>query len=431
MRSSHELDRVRVLFDDDHVVASAGLLLPATLATHLGIEALADEMIDLGARPAAARPGRKVMTLVHSIVAGGECIDDADVLRCGSTAEVLGHRVMAPSTLGTFLRSFTFGHIRQLDRLSEAVLARAWAAGAGPGDDPMTIDLDSTITEVHGKAKQGAAYGYTRQLGLHPLLATRADTGEVLHCRMRTGSANSGRGAERFVNELVRRVRRAGAGGDLTVRADSAFWSTKVIGALGRHGVRFSITVNLNDAVRAAIDAIDDGAWVPIDYTEGGEAQVAETTYRGRRLVVRRTHLVGPQARLWPDWRHHAFVTDRQGSAVDLDADHRRHAICELAIRDLKEGAGMVHCPSGRFFANAAWLVVATLAHNLLRWVASIGLGMAGTVVAKTVRRRFLTLPGRLTRSARRRLLHLPRRWPWASAFEEALSRIRSVQLQR
>ena len=192
MRSSHELDRVRVIFDDDHAVASAGLVLPATLSAHLGIEALADEMVDLGDRAAAAHPGRKVMTLVHSIVAGGDCIDDAGVLRCASTAEVLGHRVMAPSTLGTFLRSFTFGHVRQLDRLSEAVLARAWAAGAGPGDGPMTIDLDSTISEVHGKSKQGAAYGYTRQLGLHPLLATRADTGEVLHARMRTGSANSG-----------------------------------------------------------------------------------------------------------------------------------------------------------------------------------------------------------------------------------------------
>jgi DDE family transposase len=250
MRSSHELDRVRVIFDDDHAVASAGLLLPATLATHLGIEALADEMVDLSGRPGAARPGRKVMTLVHSIVAGGDSIDDAHVLRAGRTAEVLGHRVMAPSTLGTFLRSFTFGHVRQLDRLAEAVLNRAWAAGVGPGNGPMTVDLDSTITEVHGKRKQGAAYGYTRQLGLHPLLATRADTGEVLHARMRKGSAGSGRGAQRFVAELVPRLRRAGATGPLTVRADSGFFSGDVIRALGRHDVRFSITVPQNKAVR-------------------------------------------------------------------------------------------------------------------------------------------------------------------------------------
>jgi Transposase DDE domain group 1 len=309
------------------------------------------------------------------------------------------------------------------------VPTRAWAAGAGPGDAPMTIDLDSTITEVHGKAKQGAAYGYTRQLGYHPVLATRADTGEVLHARMRKGSANTGRGAERFVNELIRRIRRAGATGPLTLRADSGFHSGKVIKALGRHDVRFSITVNLNKAVRRAIDAIDEAAWVKIDYTLGGEAQVAETTYGGHRLVVRRTRLVGVQATLWPDWRHHGFLTDRQGSAVELDCDHRNHAVVELAIRDLKEGAGMNHCPSGRFFANAAWLVMATLAHNLVRWVAAVGLGIAGPVVARTVRRRFFTLPGRLTRSARRQRLHLPRNWPWATAFEEALVRLRCVRL--
>ncbi len=171
------LDRLQVAFDDEHAVANAGLVLTGTLAQRLDIEGLGDQMISLGERPGAFRPGRKIMSLVHSIVAGGDCIEDADVLRTGSTAQVLGHRVMAPSTLGTFLRSFTFGHVRQLDRLAEAALTRAWAAGAGPGDGPMTIDLDSTICEVHGHQKGGASYGYTRALGYHPLLATRADTG--------------------------------------------------------------------------------------------------------------------------------------------------------------------------------------------------------------------------------------------------------------
>lgn len=408
MRSSHVLDRLVVTFDDDHAVASAGLVLPATLAARLGIGDLADELIDLGDKPGAFRPGRKVMTLVHSLLVGGDCIDDADVLRSGSTAGVLGHRVMAPSTLGTFLRSFTFGHVRQLDRLTEAVLTRAWAAGAGPGDGPMTFDLDSTITEVHGDHKQGAAYGYTRQLGYHPLLATRADTGEVLHIRMRKGSANSGRGAERFVNELVARIRRAGATGPLTMRADSAFHSSKVIKACRRLKVAFSITVNQNKAVRAAIDAIPEQDWTAIEYPEGGLAEVAETDYQEMRLIVRRTRLVGRQAKLWPDWRHHAFITNRVGAAVDLDADHRRHAVVELAIRDLKEGSGLSHCPSGKFFANSAWAVIATLAHNLLRWIAALGLRQEGPIVAKTIRRRFLTLPGRLTRSARRQTLKPP-----------------------
>lgn len=293
----------------------------------------------------------------------------------------------------------------------------------------MTIDMDSTVTEVHGHAKQGASYGYTRQLGYHPILATRADTGEVLHVRQRKGSANTGRGAERFVNEVVGRVRRAGAAGPLTMRADSGFHSAKVIAACQRHDVRFSITVNQTQPVKAAIGAIDPAAWADIDYTVGGAAQVAETIYKGHRLIVRRTRLVGRQAALWPDWRYHAFVTDRPGDATALDADHRDHAVVELAIRDWKEGAGLNHAPSGRFFANAAWVVLGSIAHNLLRWVAALGLAHHGPVVAKTLRRRFITVPGRITRSARRRRLHIPRRWPWAPAFLAALARLRSIRL--
>jgi hypothetical protein len=168
MQSSHTLDQLDIAFDDTHAVANAGLLLAATLAERLGIEQTADQLINLGERPGSARPGRKLLTLVHSMLAGGDCIDDADLLRCGATSKVLGHRVMAPSTLGTFLRAFTFGHVRQLDRLTEQLLARAWAAGAGPGDAAMTIDLDSTVCEVHGYHKQGAAYGYTHTLGSWP-----------------------------------------------------------------------------------------------------------------------------------------------------------------------------------------------------------------------------------------------------------------------
>ena len=430
MPSSHSPNTPVVAFDDVHAVANAGLLLPATLAERLGIEAAVDALVDLGDRPGHHQPGRKVLTLLHALVAGADCIDDADVLRTGSTAAVLGHRVMAPSTIGTFLRSFTFGHIRQLDRVAETVMGRAWAAGAGPGTRPLTMDLDSTVCEVHGHHKGGATYGYTRVLGYHPLLATRADTGEVLHARQRTGRAASGRGAERFVTEMAGRVRRAGAGGPLTLRADSGFWSAKVLAACRRHRIGFSITVRQTATVATAIASIHEQAWVAIDYPDGGIAQVAETTLGPDRLVVRRTRLVGAQATLWPDWRYHAFVTDRAGSAVELDADHRRHAVCELAIRDLKDGAGLRHCPSGRFLANAAWLVIAALAHNLLRWVATIGLAITDLVVTKTIRRRLLAMPGRLTRSARRRYLHLPHDWPWARQFLAALARLQAVQLR-
>jgi hypothetical protein len=431
VQACQTLDRVVVTFDDDRAVANAGLFLPALLAGRLGMAAAADELIRLDG-PGGANAGDKVMTLVHSMLAGGDCIDDVDVLRAGSTGAVLGHRVAAPSTMGTFLRGFTFGHVRQADAFAEAVLSAAWAAGAGPGAAPLTIDIDSTVTEVHGYAKGGASYGYTRQLGYHPLVATRADTGEVVHTRFRKGSSNTGRGAQRFVRELIGRVRRAGATGPLTLRADSGFWSKKVIRACRDHHVAYSITVNAgHQAIRAAIAGIDDTTWVPIDYTRNGDAQVAETPYGdGHRLVVRRTRFHRPQRELFPEWRHHAFITDRAGTPVELDADRRAHAVVELAIRDLKEGAGLNHCPSGRFFANAAWAVFATIAHNLTRWTAALGLGVTGPVVTKTLRRRLLALPGRLTRTARTPTLHLPARWPWATQFLHALDRIKALPLR-
>ena len=424
------LDGLEVMFDDGRAVAGAGLILPATLAAHLGLEDAANTLISLSG-PGYFRPGRKTMTLVHSMVAGGDCIDDVDVLRAGETDGVLGHRVMAPSTCGTFLRAFTFGHVRQLDAWSEVALTAAWAAGAGPGDAPMTIDIDSTICAAYGYAKQGATFGYTKQRGYHPLLATRADTGEVLHIRFRKGSANTGRGAERFVREVIGRVRRAGATGALFLRADSGFWSKKVIKACRDHDVGYSITVRQVAAVKTTIAAIDDDAWIPIDYTIGGDAEVAEHPYGdGHRLVVRRTRIVGAQAELFDNWRHHAFITNSTASTAEADADHRAHAVIELAIRDLKDGAGLEHCPSGRFHANGAWAVLATVAHNLVRWVHLIGTATTGPVVAKTVRRKLLALPGRFTRGGRQRQLHLPARWPWRTEFLIALGRLRAIPLR-
>ena len=425
MQSSlHDPARFEVIFDDDHAVANAGLALVAMCCEALGIEDAANEFVDLGGRPGASRPGRKILTLLHSMVAGGDCIDDVDVLRSGSTDQVLGHRVMAPSTCGTFLRSFTFGHVRQLDRLFATILQRAWTAGAGPDDKPFTIDMDSTICQVYGSDKQGAAYGYTKVLGYHPLLATRADTGEILHVRQRKGSAGSGRGTKRFIEELVARVRRAGASGAVTLRADSGFFSWKTIETLKAKNVKFSITVPQNPTVARNIGEIPGEAWTPISYPEGGEAHVAETVYDKERLIVRRTRLVGDQAALWPDWRYHAFITNREGGPIFLDADHRRHAVVELAIRDWKQGSGANHCPSGVFPANAAWTLIAALAHNLTRWVTAIGLGIAGPVVTKTIRRHLITLPGRITKRSRRRILHLPTNWPWKQDFLDAATRL-------
>ncbi len=249
-------DRFEVAFDDQRAVANAGLLLPVTLGRRLGLEALIDEAVVLGDRPGTSRPGRKVLSLAHAMLLGADCIDDCEILRTGRTEAVLGHRPMAPSTLGTFLRSFSFGHVRQLDRVLAEALRRAWRAGAGPGDQRLVIDIDSFIGEVHGPGKQGAGYGYTHRLGYHPLLATRADSNEVLHVRLRKGQANTQRGALRFVDELLARVRRTGATGEILIRADSGFWNKKVIARLRAKRCRYSIGVTNHRIVSEAIARI-------------------------------------------------------------------------------------------------------------------------------------------------------------------------------
>jgi Transposase DDE domain group 1 len=256
---SRAIDRIEVTFHDETLVADAGLIVPASLMVRLGLEALVNQTVRLVGRVGGALPGRKILTLVAAILACGSQIGHADKLRAGATGAVLPFRVMAPSTLGNLQRAFTFGHVRQLDAVIAETIRRAWSLGAGPGTDPVTIDLDSTICEVHGKAKQGAAYGYTRQFGYHPVLATRADTGEVLHARLRKGSSQ--RGHKRFVEELVARIRRAGAVGALTLRADSGFFSWELIKTLNRVGIAWSITVGINPSVRRAIAAIDDNDW--------------------------------------------------------------------------------------------------------------------------------------------------------------------------
>jgi len=436
MQSSHSLDALGVTFDDANAVANAGLILAATLAQHLGLRQLFDDHVDLGDAPGRANVGDKAMTLIHSALADGDSIDDADALRAAATQAVLGHAVAAPSTLGTFLRSFTWGHARQLDVVSGELLGRAFAAGAGPGDAAVTIDVDSSICETYGLAKQGGTkFTYNHLRGYHPLFAVMAGTGDVVHCRQRGGNANSGRGAAGFLTETFNRVRAAGAIGPLTLRADSGFYAAKVAAACRKAGVAFSITVKLKKALHTVIAHIPDDAWVPIPYFLDG-AEVAETTYRpfGKkaplvRLIVRRVRPTpGSQLALLVDWSHHAFVTDREGEMIELEADHRRHAEVENTIRDLKYGVGLNHMPSGRFGANAAWLDINVMAHNLARWTSRLGLGET-LIATDTLRRRYLRTPGRLTRSARRLTLHLPQRWPWADRFNTSLANLRSIVL--
>ena len=432
------LDRVDTAFDDPNLVANAGLFPVATLVSRLGLKHLIDVTVRLSGRVGGANPGSKFLTLVFTLIAGGDHIDHVDMLRAGDTARVLPFAVAAPSTVGTFLRAFTFGHVRQLDRLADLTLKRVWTGfGAGPGNRRLVIDVDSTITEVFGYQKQGAAYGYTGVKGYHPLIASRADTAEIVHSRLRKGSSQKGH--NQFIAEVVARVRRAGATGEILVRADSGFWSRKLIDTLSRLNCLYSITVAQNPSIRTRIGQIPDTAWMPITYPDGGRAEVASCAHvsgRGQhglapvtvRLVVRRTRLVGEQASLFPDWRYHAFVTNQTGPVVIVDRQHRHHAVVELAIRDLKEGVGASHMPSGHFSANGAFLAATVLAHNLCRWTQLIGDPDNGQVtVTATFRTQIVGICGRLVNRAGRITLRLPTRWPWAQQYVRIITNLRAL----
>jgi hypothetical protein len=438
MRSSRSSARLSVIFDDERLVDHAGLLLASTLGERLGLGALFAEHLALDRH--GAHVTDKALTVVHGLLAGADCIDDLDLLRAGGTTEVLGHRAVAPSTVGSFLRAITVGHVRQLDQVSGALLTRAWATGRGRGQ--VVVDIDSTVCETYGLMKEGARKVLrTGHRGYHPILAATED-GEVVHARLRRGRTNDGSGAARFVGETLARLSRAGASA-VVLRADSGFYQRDVIDACRRRGAGFSIGARMQKGMAQAISAIPEEAWVPIDYPYGQGAAVAElawepftvTTDSRRvpgivvRLIVRRVPpSPGIQAPLFPTFRYHPFITDQAGDIAELDRSHREHARVENVIKDLKGAAGLEHLPSGRFGANSAWLVLATIAHNLARWVGRYGMG-EGHRMLKTVRRRALAVPGRITCSGRRRTLHLPARWPWAVDFVAALGRLRALPL--
>ncbi len=443
MRANHDLSRVSTTFDETNLVPNAGLLPAAVLAQRLDLGGLIDSRLHLGAH--GANSGAKALSVIGSMLAGGDSIDDVAVLRAGAAGSLFdGTR--APSTVGSWLRSHKWSNVRQLDAVSRELLKRLWQAGAGPADltAPLTIDLDSTIVEVHGRAKQGAAFGYTRVRGYHPQLATCAQTRQVLMSRLRGGSAGAARGAASFLTETISRVRGTGASGQLTVRADSAFYSKTMVATAVKFDVRFSITARQDRAVRAAIDAIDDDAWQPIPYwlstPQVSGADIAETAFtvfagdkrhaRQVRLVVRRTRPTpGSQLALFTSWSYHAFITDRTGELADIEADHRRHAVVEQAIAELKS-AGLKHLPSGKFMANAAWLALSVMAHNLGRAVAILAGTDLDRATAATLRSRVFTAPGRLVHTGRRRHLRLPAAWPWANAIRTALASIHAIPLR-
>ncbi len=435
-------------FDDPNLVSCAGLAPVMSLAQRCGLGRLVAERLTLtgggGANPAA-----KVSSLVAGMVAGADSIDDMDLLRHGAMAGLFGG-VRAPSTLGTFLRGFTFGHVRQLDSVAAGLLANLAAhTPLLPGGGQIAwVDADDTVRGTHGYCKQGAGYGYTGVKGLNALIATVSTplaAPVICATRLRKGSTNSARGAHRLVADAVRAARAAGASGLIVVRADSAFYGYPVVAAARRAGARFSITARMTPSVAAAITSIDDDAWTPIRYPEAiwddeqqrwvSDAEVAETTFTaftGRRageqvtarLIVRRVKRLNPktaggqtegQGELFTtssDYRYHAVFTDTPLPMLQAEAAHRGHAIIEQVIADLKNSA-LAHLPSGLFTANAAWLVLAAIAFNLTRAAGCLASVFHARATTTTIRAQLITVPARLARSARRLVLHLPRDWPW------------------
>jgi hypothetical protein len=311
-------------------------------------------------------------------------------------------------------------------RCRQRFLAGSRSGPERSGPRPAREVSISFVGEVCGALKQGAAYGCTKRFGYHPILATRADTREALHIRLRKGLGEHAEGDQALLRGADRARGTGGRDRHQAAAGRLGLLDTKVFELLERAGGQYPIGVRNIKAIRTALDAIPEHNWQRIDYPDGGEAQIAETVYAGRRLIVRRTRLLGAQAELWPDWRHFAFLTNRTDEIALVEAEHRDHAVVEQVIADLKDQA-LAHFPSGHYGANGAWTVLAALAHNLLRWTQLIGLPDTTVRAARTLRRRLLAIPGRLTMHARGWTLHLPARWPWHGDYTRALDRIRAL----
>jgi Transposase DDE domain group 1 len=443
MRVCHE---VAARFDDPNLVSCAGLAPVLRLAERAGLHRLVDEYVKIDI-PGGVNAGLKVPALVAGMVAGADSIDDMALLRHGGMGRLFSG-VRAPSTLGTFLRSFTFGHVRQLDAVASRLLVNLVGhtpllPGAG---DLVYVDVDDTVRQTYGYAKQGAGRGYTGVKGLNALIATvstRTGAPVIAAARLRKGSTNSAKGAARFVADALITATKAGGTGLRVLRADSAFYNHDVIAATGRHQARFSITARQNPSIRNAIATIADDAWTPIKYPNAifdedqqrwiSDAQVAETGYTAftsgpkanrvtARLIVRRVPDLNPehQSELFTVYRYHAVFTDSPAPMLEAEAAHRAHAIIEQVIADLKNGP-LAHLPSGSFAANSAWLACATIAFNLTRAAGAIASTFHARATTGTIRAQLINIPARLARSARKLTLHLPSGWPWEQAWQQLL----------
>jgi len=437
---------IRPVFDEVNLLSCAGLVPALQLAEAAGLYDLLDE-VSVPSPNAVA----KTASVVGGMLAGADSIDDLDLLRHGGMSRLFTG-VRAPSTLGTFLRSFTHGHVQQLDKVSSGLLAGLAdrVPGLLTGGDAAGIaflDVDDTVREVHGYAKQGATFGYTGARGLNIQLATISTPTAapvIARARLRKGNTASAAGCGRLLAQAITTATAAGVTGRILARADSAYYGWAFVGTALRHKAWFSVTARMNPSVVKAIARIDDTAWQAIEYPNAiwdeaehrwvSDAQVAEVdfvAFTGRRkaqhvpcrLIVRRVKRLQPlasdgsqQGELFATYRHHAFITNSTLSTVEADQRHRDHALIEQVIAELKDNA-LAHLPSGQYAANAAWVACAVIAFNIARATA-VAASMR-TARWATLRRTIINIPARIATTARRLVLHLPTHWPWAPSWQE------------
>jgi Transposase DDE domain group 1 len=446
VKVSHKFSAGSAVFDDDHLVSCAGLVPVMTLAEQTGLGRLVGEKVHIAEpkiKSGAVNPAPKLATLIAGMCAGADCIDDVDALRSGGMKTLFG-AVYAPSTIGTLLREFTFGHARQLESvLREHLVALCERVDLLPGaDQRVFIDIDSLLRPVYGHAKQGASYGHTKIAGKQVLrkglcpLATTISTPDcaplVAGMRLRAGKTGSGKGAGRMVAQAIGTVRAVSAHATILVRGDSMYGSRAVVGTCVRHGAQFSLAMTRNAAIERAIAAIPEAAWTPVRYPGAvqdpdtgawiSDAEVAEITYTAfastpdritARLVVRRVKDARYLDALFPVWRYHPFFTNTDLPVEAADITHRQHAIIETTFADLIDGP-LAHLPSGRFGANSAWILCAAIAHNLLRAAGVLAGDQHTRARGSTLRRKIINVAARLSRPQRRPMLHLPTHWPWS-----------------
>ncbi|MBN0049222.1 IS1380 family transposase [Streptomyces actuosus] len=451
MKVSHRPAELFAAFDDPDLIAHAGLVPTIRLAERCGLAALVAAKVKLtGAKNGAGTAAEtKTMSIVGGMVAGADSIDDLDVLRHGGLPRLLGG-VRAPSTLGSFLRAFTWGHVRQLESAARAFTCNLAAhTGLVPtADEVVFVDIDSKVKQVYGPAKQGASFGYTKQRGLHfqiVTVKTSTCTPVIVATRLRKGSAGSGKGAASPLREALATVRAMGITAQIIVRADSAYFSHKVVDVCRKADARFSLAVAVRKKIREAIAAIPEDAWTPIMYAAAvwdteeerwiSDAEITEVPFTAftskkkafhttARLIVRRVKRLNPksvpegQAELFGVWRHHVIFTDSPFVLAQAEPMHREHAVVEQVFADLEDSA-LAHLPSGKFTANAAWLTLAATAYNLTRAAGHLASVFHARARTGTIRRHLINIPARIAIGARRLTLHLPQRWRWQDDFTD------------